>query len=335
MVFTLALIIFAILHTVTSHEDTPFCLETCLTEAKTTLCAPSALSDLTPCLTRLCPNQLATQNLIASLDVSVTPKAEYACQQAYGPSLDSEAEGSSVTLPLNGSCATSPYGFKSYLPQGVSRIRASNGCRIMVFSEVDCLGEAGGADVGELSNGQCVFRGGRSARLTCRNELDAAHAYIQASCGADDDEEAAETSSVSTSKTIYPSSAPYHGPGPTSSVSGSSTSIPFHWPFSTSTTASTSFTNTADTVGTSSANGTAMTSDLGSSNSTVASVTTVPSTPPQNGTNPQNVTFTPTLSATPTGTTSLTPSFTGLAASIGSQSGFGLGLVGAIFAFFL
>lgn len=34
------------------------------------------------------------------------------------------------------------------------------------------MGEAGGADVGELSNGQCVFRGGRSARLTCRNELD-------------------------------------------------------------------------------------------------------------------------------------------------------------------
>lgn len=77
-----------------------------------------------------------------------------------------------MTLPLNGTCATSPYGFKSYLPQGVSRIRASNACRVMVFSEEDCLGEAGSSDVGALSNGRCVFRGGRSARLTCRNELD-------------------------------------------------------------------------------------------------------------------------------------------------------------------
>lgn len=103
--------------------------------------------------------------------MAFSPKAEYACQQAYGPA-NADKESTSVTLPLDGTCATSPYGFKSFLPVGVSRIRASNGCRIMLFSEEDCLGEAAGTDIGTLSNGQCVFRGGRSARLTCRNELD-------------------------------------------------------------------------------------------------------------------------------------------------------------------
>lgn len=103
--------------------------------------------------------------------MAFAPKAEYACQQAYGPA-NVDTEGGSVTLALDGTCATSPYGFKSFLPIGVSRIRASNGCRIMLFSEEDCLGEAAGTDIGTLSNGQCVFRGGRSARLTCRNELD-------------------------------------------------------------------------------------------------------------------------------------------------------------------
>lgn len=126
---------------------------------------------MTPCLAKACPNPPATQNLIASLDVAFTPKAEYSCQQAYGPG-DADVERTSVTLPLNGTCANSPYGFKSFLPSGVSRIRANIGCRVMIFSGEDCLGEEASSDVGTLSNGQCVFRGGRSARLTCRNELD-------------------------------------------------------------------------------------------------------------------------------------------------------------------
>jgi hypothetical protein len=145
--------------------------QTCLTEVGTTLCATHALHDLTPCLAKTCANPPATQNLIASLDVAFSPKAEYSCQQAYGPST-SNTEASSVTLPLNGTCATSPYEFKSYLPQSVSSIRASVGCGIITFSDEDCLGEAGTSDVGTLSDGKCVFRGGRSARLTCRNELD-------------------------------------------------------------------------------------------------------------------------------------------------------------------
>jgi hypothetical protein len=145
--------------------------QACLTRVGTNLCADDALSELTPCLSTTCNNPASTQNLIASLDVAFTPKAEYACQQAYGPA-NADKESSSVTLPLDGTCATSPYDFKSFLPDGVSRIKASNGCRIMLFSQEDCLGEAADTDIGTLSNGMCVFRGGRSARLTCRNELD-------------------------------------------------------------------------------------------------------------------------------------------------------------------
>jgi hypothetical protein len=160
-----------------SHASALQCLpantvkQTCLTEVGTTLCATHALYDLTPCLAKTCANPPATQNLIASLDVAISPKAKYSCQQAYGPS-NPNTEASSVTLSLNGTCATSPYKFKSYLPQSVSSIRASIGCGIITFSDEDCLGEAGSSDVGTLDDGKCVFRGGRSARLTCRNELD-------------------------------------------------------------------------------------------------------------------------------------------------------------------
>ncbi|KAM0696143.1 hypothetical protein Q7P36_004626 [Cladosporium allicinum] len=231
MALALLITILAV-QTVFSQQDIPFCLQTCLTEVGTNLCATHALHDLTPCLAKTCANPPATENLIASLDVAFSPKAEYSCQQAYGPS-SSNTEASSVTLPLNGTCATSPYEFKSYLPQSVSSIRASVGCGIITFSDEDCLGEAGSSDVGTLSDGKCVFRGGRSARLTCRNELDAARAYMQTNCGTDGgDADGAGTSSSSSSKTIYPSSAPFHGPGPTSFGTGTSTSIPFHWPFS-------------------------------------------------------------------------------------------------------
>jgi hypothetical protein len=175
----------------TAQQDIPFCLvsvpfdnfhpsiptnwhtsqQACLTQVGTNLCADNALNTLTPCLATQCPNPPATANLIASLDVSFTPKAEFSCQQAYGP-VSADKGSSSVTLPLNGTCATSPYVFKSFLPLGVSRIRASNGCGVLTFSDEDCLGEPASSDISALSNGQCVFKGGRSARLTCRNELD-------------------------------------------------------------------------------------------------------------------------------------------------------------------
>ena len=51
-------------------------------------------------------------------------------------------------------------------------MRASVGCEIITFSDEDCLGVAGSSDLGTLSDGKCVFRGGRSARLSCRNEID-------------------------------------------------------------------------------------------------------------------------------------------------------------------
>ncbi|KAM0712009.1 hypothetical protein Q7P37_011103 [Cladosporium fusiforme] len=354
MALTLILTIFATLQLTFSQPETPFCLQTCLTEAQTTLCAPSAFSVLTPCLARLCPNLPATQNLLASLDVSISPKAEYSCQQSYGPGEDSETESSAVTLPLKGSCVNSPFGFKSFVAQGVSRIRAKNGCRVMVFSEEDCLGEAGVADVGGLSSGQCVFRGGRSARLTCLNELDAARAFIQSTCGTtgDDDgrgdDDAANTSADFpsaglSSTTTYPSSAPYHGPGPTSSAAGSDTSssIPFHWPFS-SPDGTSSSTQTGDasygmgsrrpslptthtiTLPSSSSNATAADPNATSSHGNITLSSTVQTTT-------QNATQTLTLSAT----LSAPATATALATRVGAQSGMALGLVGSIFALFL
>lgn len=184
----------AALHDATAQQGIPDCLvstrssispvnahrltstqQACLTQVGTNLCADKALAKLTPCLSTTCNNPIANQGLIAGLDVSFTPKIEAACLQAYGPV---DKESSSVTLPLDGTCATSPYDFKSFLPGGVDRIRASNGCGILLFSEEDCLGEAAGTDVGTLSNGMCVLRGGRSARLTCRNELDGILLYL-------------------------------------------------------------------------------------------------------------------------------------------------------------
>ena len=51
-------------------------------------------------------------------------------------------------------------------------MRASLGCEITTLTYNDCLSAAVSSDVSTLNNGKCVFRGGHSARLTCRSELD-------------------------------------------------------------------------------------------------------------------------------------------------------------------
>lgn len=134
-------------------------------------CVDNALHKLTPCFIRGCPSPTASQGLIAALDVSFSPKAEVSCQQAYGPSI-ADKESSSVTLPLNGSCVTSPYNFKSYLPHGVEGYQGTYGCKIMVFSQEDCLGQTASSDLGKMNNEHCVVDGGRSARLACENDFD-------------------------------------------------------------------------------------------------------------------------------------------------------------------
>lgn len=136
-----------------------------------TPCVDDALHKLTPCFIRGCPDPAASQSFIAGLDVSFSPKAEVSCQQAYGPS-NVDKESSSVTLPLNGSCVTSPYGFQSYLPHGVSPYNGTNGCKIMVFSQEDCLGQTASSDLGKMTNDHCVVDGGRSARLACESDYD-------------------------------------------------------------------------------------------------------------------------------------------------------------------
>lgn len=132
------------------------------------ICSSNALSDLTTCLTKLCVNPVDTQSLVAGLGVSISPKLEYSCKMSMVPA----ASDDGATLALNGSCSTSPYPFKSFFPQGVGSIAASNGCKIEIYSEEDCLGSAGSVDIGTSQNSQCIFRGGRSARLACNNELD-------------------------------------------------------------------------------------------------------------------------------------------------------------------
>ncbi|OQO06377.1 hypothetical protein B0A48_08967 [Cryoendolithus antarcticus] len=164
----------------TSQLVVPWCLQACLTNSHVELCSSPTPSELTACILKECPSPPATQNLIANLDVSYTPKVMYSCEQSFTPG-DSD---NSVTLPLNQSCATSPYGFKSFIPHASAAINAANGCRVLIYSEEECLGiEASSADLGIIDGGQCIFRGGRSARLTCSSELDAARAYIESTCG--------------------------------------------------------------------------------------------------------------------------------------------------------
>jgi hypothetical protein len=183
----------------------------------------------------------------------------------------------------------------------------------------------------------------------------AARAYIKTSCGKDDDDDEPASESSSSSSTVYPSSAPYHGPGPTSPGTGASSSIPFHWPFSSDSTGP-ALTNTADTAD---ATGTVIPSTTGgattltfrlppasttaSGNDSSAGNSTASS---QNGTqtsvsspDSQNATgvLTLTLTGTPTASATSPPPYTGLAAHFdgGAQLGIALGLVGAGFAMFL
>lgn len=134
----------------------------------TDICSSNALFDLTACLTKLCVNPVDTQSLVAGLEVSINPKLEYSCKMSMVPA----ASDDGVTLALNGSCSNSPYPFKSFFPQGVGSITSSNGCKIELYSDEDCLGSAGSVDIGTSQTGQCIFHGGKSARVACSNELD-------------------------------------------------------------------------------------------------------------------------------------------------------------------
>jgi hypothetical protein len=185
------------------------------------------------------------------------------------------------------------------------------------------------------------------------HQTTAARAYIQTSCGKDDDDDDDEPADLSSSSsTFYPSSAPYHGPGPTSPGTGASSSIPFHWPFSvTAPSTGSALANTADATGTSlpsttsgdatqtltylSASATASGNGSSAGNSTASNGTQTSISSPDS----QNATgvLTLTLSGTPSaGATSL-PTYVGLAAGMGggAQLGVALGLVGAGFVAFL
>lgn len=180
----------------------------------------------------------------------------------------------------------------------------------------------------------------------------AARAYIQTTCRKVDD---GPDDSPSSSTTIYPSSAPYHGPGPVSIPWDTSSSTPFHWPFSTDTTSATpsDSTDTADATGTGltssggdttstytfpSATGTVSinftSSDNGTSATQNGTQTSLSSPDSQNATS----TYSLTLTGAPTATSAPLPTYTGLAAAYlhgGAHMGVALGIVGAGFAVFL
>ncbi|KAK6441205.1 hypothetical protein LTR95_002565 [Oleoguttula sp. CCFEE 5521] len=186
-------------HLATSQLGVPWCLQTCLTDSNAELCSSPTPSELTACILKKCPSLPATQNLIANFDVSYTPKVMYSCEQSFTPG----DPDNSVTLLLNQSCATSPYGFKSFIPHASAAINAANGCRVLIYSEEECLGtEASSADLGIIDGGHCIFRGGRSARLTCSSELDAAHAYIESTCGNSTSDAESARQSTSTSDIV-------------------------------------------------------------------------------------------------------------------------------------
>lgn len=198
------------------------------------ICSPGALSTLTSCLSKLCSTPVETQSLVAGLDVSINPKLEYSCEMSETPASTDDG----ATIPLNGSCSNSPYPFKSFLPRGVSAITENNGCKIELYSEDDCLGSAGSVDIATSETDQCIFRGGKSARLTCNNELDgqysapstdtrpilmcslsAARAYIDKTCGASPAAADTDTSSLAGYGPASTSSSPILGSGQTSIIS--------------------------------------------------------------------------------------------------------------------
>nr|OQO28964.1 hypothetical protein B0A51_03773 [Rachicladosporium sp. CCFEE 5018] len=160
------LLVYATLvHLATSQLVVPWCLQTCLTNGNAELCSSPTPSELTACILKECPSPPATQNLIANLDVSYTPKVMYSCEQSFTPG----DPDNSVTLPLNQSCATSPYGFKSFIPHASAAINAANGCRVLIYSVEECL---------------------------------AAHAYIESTCGDSTSEAESSQQSTSTSDVV-------------------------------------------------------------------------------------------------------------------------------------
>ena len=128
-------------------------------------CDPSSLGTLISCLDTEC---LVTTSDMSGMSVSLTPKAQFSCQQSFVPG--SDAPTPSLTLSGNGDCVNSPYDFKSFISNASSpkHMKAiAKQCHMKLYKHDGCKGAATKIDMGQVKDKACTFHGGKSARLQC------------------------------------------------------------------------------------------------------------------------------------------------------------------------
>ncbi|KAF2724943.1 hypothetical protein K431DRAFT_291132 [Polychaeton citri CBS 116435] len=112
------------------------------------------------------------KSLLSSLQVTISPKAQYSYQNSLVPDTDKDPDQDAFTLALNGTgaCLTSPYLFRSFVPRATGLASVDRICQIKFYDREECQEHsATTVEVGgkPAADGQCIFHGGRSASLGC------------------------------------------------------------------------------------------------------------------------------------------------------------------------
>lgn len=123
-------------------------------------CNAASLPALISCLDAQC----ASNSALANFALTYAPKLEYPCQQSEVPGTHDDSPR--LTITGLGQCASSPYDFRSFVADSGNESTISQLCRMKVYPKTDCVGDATTLKLDKPYE-QCIFQGGRSARLDC------------------------------------------------------------------------------------------------------------------------------------------------------------------------
>lgn len=99
------------------------------------------------------------------MTLAYTPKILYSCEQSMVPG--SNIPSDTLTLHGDGSCETSPYGFRSFVA-GTGSETMDEVCEVEVYDQEACSGHLTRLPLYSMAAGECQFQGGRSARMICQ-----------------------------------------------------------------------------------------------------------------------------------------------------------------------
>lgn len=128
-------------------------------------CSYSAFDTFSSCIQTGCQNDVnnAYWYLIASMNMTFTPVPNRDC------SMDDDDDAPSI--PLNYTCANSPYAFNGIKPKGLlAGENSGDGCWVYVYDSPNCYSTTGnGTRLDGMAQDECFEMSGRSVSVACKS----------------------------------------------------------------------------------------------------------------------------------------------------------------------